>query len=56
MSAHILLNLLKELEKGVKMWGLLRILSLFRNKFNKLNIKYRSTIIIFYLSSDIKLI
>ena len=33
MSAHILLNLLNELEKSDKMRGLSSILSLFRNEF-----------------------
>ena len=39
MSAHVhvLLNLLNELWKSNKMRGLPRILSLFRNKFNKFN-------------------
>ena len=37
MSAHVLLNLLNELRKGDKMRGLPRILSLFRNSFNKFN-------------------
>ena len=37
MSAHVLLNLLNELGKRDKMQGLPRILSLFRNKFNKFN-------------------
>ena len=37
MSAHVLLNLLNELEKRYKMRGLLSILSLFRNEFNKIN-------------------
>ena len=37
MSAHVLLNLLNELRKRYKMRGLLSILSLFRNKFNKFN-------------------
>ena len=37
MSAHVLLNLLKELRKSGKMRGLSSILSLFRNKFNKFN-------------------
>ena len=37
MSAHVLLNLLKELRKSDKLPGLPSILSLFRNKFNKLN-------------------
>ena len=37
MSAHILLNLLNELRKNNKMWGLPSILLLFHNEFNKLN-------------------
>ena len=37
MSAHVLLNLLNEFGKRNKMGGLLSILSLFRNKFNKFN-------------------
>ena len=37
MSAHILLNLLNELGKRDKMRGLLSILSLFPNLYNKLN-------------------
>ena len=38
MSAHVLLfNLLNELWKRDKMRGLLSILSLFRNEFNKFN-------------------
>ena len=37
ISAHVLLNLLNELRKRDKMRGLPSILSLFRNKFNKLN-------------------
>ena len=37
MSAHVLLNLLNELGKRDKMRGLPSILSLFRNKFNKLD-------------------
>ena len=37
MSAHVLLNLLNKLGKSDKMRGLLNILSLFRNKFNKFN-------------------
>ena len=47
MSAHVLLNLLNELGKRDKMRGLLSILSLFRNEFNKFNNR-------FYLSYDIK--
>ena len=34
MSAHVLMNLLNELEKRDKMRGLPSILSLFRNKIN----------------------
>ena len=34
MNAHVLLNLLNELEKSDKMRGLPSILILFRNKFN----------------------
>ena len=37
MSAHVLLNLFKELGKRGKMRGLSSILSLFRNEFNKFN-------------------
>ena len=37
MSAHVLLNLLNELGKRDKMLGLLSILYLFRNEFNKFN-------------------
>ena len=37
MSAHVLMNLFNELRKSIKMRGLLRILSLFCNKFNKFN-------------------
>ena len=37
MSAHVLLNLLNELWKRDKMRGMLSILSLFLNKFNKFN-------------------
>ena len=35
MSAHVLFKLLNELMKRDKMRGLLSILSLFRNEFNK---------------------
>ena len=38
MTAHVLLNLLKELGKRDKMRGLSSILFLFRNEFNKSNI------------------
>ena len=37
MSAHVLLNLLNELGKSDKIRGLLSILLLFRNEFNKFN-------------------
>ena len=37
MSAHVILNLLNELGKRDKMRGLLSILSLFHNKFDKFN-------------------
>ena len=37
MSAHVLLNLLKELGKSDKLRDLLNILSLFGNEFNKFN-------------------
>ena len=37
MSAHVLLNLLNKLGKGVKMRGLPSILSHFRKEFNKFN-------------------
>ena len=37
MSAHVSLILLNELGKSDKMRGLLSILSLFRNEFNKVN-------------------
>ena len=37
MSAHVLLNLLNELRNRAKMPGLLSILSLFCNEFNKFN-------------------
>ena len=37
MSAHVLLNLLNEKGKGIKMRGLLSILSLFHKECNKFN-------------------
>ena len=37
MSAHVLPNLLNKLSKNEDMWGLLSILSRFRNEFNKIN-------------------
>ena len=43
MSAHVLLNLVNELRKSVKMQGLPSILSLFLIKFNKFNKTVLST-------------
>ena len=37
MSNNVLVNLLNDLGKRDKMRGLMRILSLFRNEFNKFN-------------------
>ena len=37
MSAHLLLNLLKELGKKIRCEAVQTILSVFPNKFNKLN-------------------
>ena len=37
MSVHVLLNLFNELGESYKMRGLLSILSIFRNEFNKFN-------------------
>ena len=37
MSAHVLLNLLNELGKGIKCEACQSILSLFRKEFNKFN-------------------
>ena len=53
MSAHVLLNSLNELGKRDKMRGLLSILSLFRNEFNKFN-NTKSTNVRIYLSYEIK--
>ena len=55
MTAHVLLNLLNELRKRDKMRGLPRILSLFRNEFNKFNNTYKGTNVRFYLSYDIRI-
>ena len=38
MGTHVLLKLLNELGKRDKLRGLLSIVSLFRNEFNKFNI------------------
>ena len=54
MSAGVLLNLSNEFGKRDKMRGLLSILSLFRNKFNKFN-KTRARIVRFYLSYGINI-
>ena len=50
MSAHVLLNLLNELRKSDKMRGLLSILSLFRNVFNKSN-NIGARLLVFYMTS-----
>ena len=55
ISAHVVLRLLNELGKSVKMRGLLSILSLFRNEFNKYNNTGAGTLDS-YLSYDIKII
>ena len=44
MSAHVLLNLVNKLGKSDKMQCLLSILSVFCNKFNKLNHKEAPTL------------
>ena len=54
MSAHILLNLLNELWKRDKMRGLLSILSLFRNEFNKFN-NTRAQMLDYIYHNDIKI-
>ena len=54
MSAHVLMNLLNELRKRDKRRGLLSILSLFYNVFNKSN-NTGAQIFRFYLSYDIKI-
>ena len=51
ISAHVLLILFNELGKRDKMRGLPRILSLFRNKFNKFNnIRARMSDSIYHMS------
>ena len=52
MSAHVLLNLFKELGKRDKMRGLPRILSLFRKEINKFN-KTRARMLDFILSQAV---
>ena len=54
MSAHVLLNLLYELGKTDKKLGLLSILFLFHNKFNKFN-NTRAQMVRFCLSYAIKI-
>ena len=55
MSAHVLLNLLNELGKSDKMRGLLSILSLFRNEFNKFNnAKARMLESIYHMTNTLK--
>ena len=49
MSAHVLLNLLNELKKRNKMGGLLSMLSLFRNEFNKFIIQGHECYIDFFI-------
>ena len=49
MNAHVLLNLLTELRKSDKMRDLSRILSLFRNEFNRFNKTRARTNVRFYL-------
>ena len=59
MSAHVLLTSLNKLGKRDKMRGLLSILSLFRNEFNKFNnTRARmldSNNVRFYISYDVKI-
>ena len=54
MIVHALLIFLNKLRKRNKMRGLPSILFLFRNEFNKVNNKYRSPNVKFYLLQDIK--
>ena len=55
MCAHVLLNLLKELEKRDKMQVLPSILSLFCNKFNKFN-NTRARILYYIYHRTLKLL
>ena len=51
MSAPVILNLLNEFRKKDKIQGLSRILSLFRNEFNKFNnIRARLLDSIYYMT------
>ena len=55
MTAHVLLNLLNELEKRDKMRGLLSILFLFRNELNKFNnTRARMLDSIYHMTSTLK--
>ena len=55
MSAHVLLNLLNELRKRDKMRGLPRILSHFRNEFNKFkNTRARMLDSIYHMTNTLK--
>ena len=55
MSAHVLLKLLNELWKRDKMRGLLSILSLFHNEFNKFNnTRARMLDCIYHMSNTLK--
>ena len=54
MSAHVLLNLLKQVEEKIdKLQGLARILSLFPTDFHFI-VNYRCTNFRFYISYDTK--
>ena len=53
MSAHVLMNLLKDLRKRDKMRGWPHILSLFRNEFNVFN--HTRARMLDLLSNDIKI-
>ena len=55
MSTHVLLNVSNELDKRDKMRGLLSILSLFRNKFNKYNNTRARMLGSIYHKNDIKI-
>ena len=55
MSAHVLLNLLNVLGKRDKMRGLPRILSPFRNEFNKFNnTRARMLNSVYYMTNTLK--
>ena len=49
MSAHVLLTLLNQLRKRVKMRGLSTILSLFQNKLNKFYNTGAQCLILFFI-------